>query len=105
MRGIKSAGMLLAASNAEHTEVEPLVPPQGAAPGSRVWFGQHNEQVGGRCASHQEQLVCSCCAGNMRSRIKCVGSARLLICYAAAAINRGSCCAVVVSLTAGQVPA
>jgi aminoacyl tRNA synthase complex-interacting multifunctional protein 1 len=45
MRGIKSCGMLLAASNAEHTQVEPLVPAQGAAPGSRVWFGQQSEQV------------------------------------------------------------
>ncbi|KAF6260145.1 hypothetical protein COO60DRAFT_1269643 [Scenedesmus sp. NREL 46B-D3] len=45
MRGIKSSGMLLAASNAEHTEVEPLLPAQGAAPGSRVWFGQHTEQA------------------------------------------------------------
>jgi hypothetical protein len=45
MRGIKSNGMLLAASNAEHTEVEPLVPAAGAAPGSRVWWGQHTEQV------------------------------------------------------------
>jgi tRNA-binding EMAP/Myf-like protein len=56
MRGIKSNGMLLAASNAEHTEVEPLVPAQGAAPGSRVWFGQHAEQVGVRGIGDQKQI-------------------------------------------------
>ncbi|KAI8473037.1 MAG: tRNA-binding protein [Monoraphidium minutum] len=44
MRGIKSHGMLLAASNEEHTEVEPLSPPAGAAPGERVWFGASQEQ-------------------------------------------------------------
>lgn len=40
MRGIKSAGMLLAASNEEHTAVEPLSPAEGAAPGQRIWFGE-----------------------------------------------------------------
>lgn len=40
MRGIKSNGMLLCASNAEHTEVEPLTPPEGAALGERVYFGE-----------------------------------------------------------------
>eukprot|EP00271_Cylindrocystis_brebissonii_P014156 TRINITY_DN35411_c0_g1_i1.p1 TRINITY_DN35411_c0_g1~~TRINITY_DN35411_c0_g1_i1.p1 ORF type:complete len:292 (+),score=76.96 TRINITY_DN35411_c0_g1_i1:229-1104(+) len=40
MRGVKSAGMVLAASNAEHTMVELLDPPEGAAPGDRVWFGE-----------------------------------------------------------------
>lgn len=44
MRGIKSHGMLLAASNEEHTEVEPLSPPEGALPGERVWFGDEKEQ-------------------------------------------------------------
>lgn len=39
MRGIKSAGMVLAASNAEHTIVEPLVPPASAKPGDRVNAG------------------------------------------------------------------
>jgi tRNA-binding EMAP/Myf-like protein len=45
MRGIKSFGMLLAASNDAHDVVEPLSPPAGAAPGTRIWFGQHQEQV------------------------------------------------------------
>ena len=40
MRGIPSAGMLLCASNADHTVVEPLTPPQEAQPGERVFFGQ-----------------------------------------------------------------
>jgi tRNA-binding EMAP/Myf-like protein len=47
MRGIKSHGMVLAASNEEHTAVEPLAPPAGAAPGERVFFGAQVEQVGG----------------------------------------------------------
>lgn len=50
MRGIKSNGMLLAASNDAHDVVEPLCPPEGAAPGTRVWFGQHQEQVSARAA-------------------------------------------------------
>ena len=36
MRGVKSDGMLLCASNSDHTAVEPLDPPAGAAPGARV---------------------------------------------------------------------
>ena len=39
LRGIKSHGMLLAASDAEHAAVEPLRPPPGARAGERVWFG------------------------------------------------------------------
>jgi tRNA-binding EMAP/Myf-like protein len=38
MRGVKSHGMLLAASDAEHARVEPLDPPPGAAPGARLSF-------------------------------------------------------------------
>lgn len=44
MRGVKSFGMLLAASNAEHTEVEPLLPPPQAKAGERVWFGERRDQ-------------------------------------------------------------
>ncbi|PRW59794.1 aminoacyl tRNA synthase complex-interacting multifunctional 1 [Chlorella sorokiniana] len=44
MRGIKSNGMVLCASNEEHTIVEPLSPPEGAAVGERVWFGEEAEQ-------------------------------------------------------------
>ena len=36
MRGILSSGMVLCASNAAHDAVEPLAPPPGAAPGTRV---------------------------------------------------------------------
>jgi tRNA-binding EMAP/Myf-like protein len=39
MRGVKSHGMVLCASNAAHDVVQPLVPPPGAATGERVWFG------------------------------------------------------------------
>lgn len=39
MRGVKSFGMLMAASDAAHENVELLLPPEGAVPGDRVWFG------------------------------------------------------------------
>lgn len=45
MRGVKSNGMLLAASNSEHTEVQLLSPAEGAAPGERVWFGEETDQA------------------------------------------------------------
>ena len=38
MRGVKSDGMLLCASNADHTAVEPLDPPTGSSPGDRLGF-------------------------------------------------------------------
>ena len=38
MRGIKSNGMLLCASNDAHDRVEPLVPPEAAAIGERIFF-------------------------------------------------------------------
>ncbi|KAF6259806.1 hypothetical protein COO60DRAFT_1294666 [Scenedesmus sp. NREL 46B-D3] len=44
MRGVKSHGMLLCASNAAHDVVEPLQPPAGAAVGERVWFGDERLQ-------------------------------------------------------------
>ncbi|PIN13190.1 tRNA-binding protein [Handroanthus impetiginosus] len=44
MRGVKSFGMLMAASDATHENVELLVPPEGAVPGERVWFGSVDEK-------------------------------------------------------------
>ncbi|KAJ0246612.1 hypothetical protein HA466_0171230 [Hirschfeldia incana] len=43
MRGVKSCGMLLCASDSAHENVEPLVPPQGSVPGDRVWFGDEDD--------------------------------------------------------------
>lgn len=40
MRGIKSHGMLLCASNDAHDAVEPLRVPEGAEAGERIWFGE-----------------------------------------------------------------
>ncbi|PNH08706.1 Tyrosine--tRNA ligase, cytoplasmic [Tetrabaena socialis] len=40
MRGIKSNGMVLCASNDAHSVVEPLDPPAEAAVGERVYFGE-----------------------------------------------------------------
>lgn len=45
MRGVKSCGMLLCASDSAHENVEPLVPPQGSVPGDRVWFGNEEEDL------------------------------------------------------------
>jgi len=38
MRGIKSFAMILCATNAEHTKVELLVPPEGSQPGDKIYF-------------------------------------------------------------------
>ncbi|CAN6234546.1 unnamed protein product [Urochloa humidicola] len=46
MRGIKSNGMLMAASDASHENVELLTPPEGSIPGERVWFGSEEEKDG-----------------------------------------------------------
>ncbi len=40
MRGIKSNGMVLCASNDAHDVVEPLAPPAEAPAGERVFFGE-----------------------------------------------------------------
>ena len=39
MRGIKSDGMLLCASNDTHEIVEPLMPPKDSVTGERVAYG------------------------------------------------------------------
>lgn len=44
MRGVKSSGMLMAASDASHENVELLVPPDGSVPGQRIWFGSVDEK-------------------------------------------------------------
>ncbi|CAN6270687.1 unnamed protein product [Urochloa humidicola] len=44
MRGVKSNGMLMAASDASHENVELLTPPEGSVPGERVWFGSEEEK-------------------------------------------------------------
>jgi glutamyl-tRNA synthetase len=41
MRGIKSFAMVMCASDAEHTKVEFLVPPEGSQPGDKVFFEGH----------------------------------------------------------------
>lgn len=44
MRGVKSSGMLMAASDASHENVELLEPPEGSIPGERIWFGTEDDQ-------------------------------------------------------------
>lgn len=44
MRGVKSNGMLMAASDASHENVELLEPPEGAVPGERIWIGSADEK-------------------------------------------------------------
>jgi tRNA-binding EMAP/Myf-like protein len=58
MRGVKSHGMLLCASNDAHDAVEPLDPPAEAAVGERVWFGSEQLQV---------RLVCR--GGALKERV------------------------------------
>ena len=55
MRGVKSNGMVLCASNADHTAVEPLAPPAGAAVGERVWFGEEGAGQGEPANANQVQ--------------------------------------------------
>jgi aminoacyl tRNA synthase complex-interacting multifunctional protein 1 len=55
MRGVASNGMLLCASNAEHTTVEPLAPPEGAAVGERAFFGAGGEAQGEAAKPNQLQ--------------------------------------------------
>ena len=45
MRGVKSNGMLMAASDASHENVELLHPPDGSIPGERIWFGSPDDQT------------------------------------------------------------
>ncbi|TXG63161.1 hypothetical protein EZV62_010155 [Acer yangbiense] len=72
MRGVKSNGMLLAASDASHQNVELLQPPEASLPGHRIWFGDQNQpppsttpatpnQASNHCflISRQMLLVCS----------------------------------------------
>lgn len=44
LKGVTSCGMLLCASNADHTAVEPLVVPEGAAIGELVTFAGHKAE-------------------------------------------------------------
>lgn len=44
MRGIKSNGMLMAASNTSHEIVELLLPPEDSVPGERIWFGSEEDK-------------------------------------------------------------
>lgn len=58
MRGVKSNGMLLAASDAAHENVELLEPPQGSVPGERIWFGcQEDKENQPAPASPNQVLV------------------------------------------------
>jgi tRNA-binding EMAP/Myf-like protein len=41
LKGITSFGMLLCASNADKSQVEPLKPPTGTAPGTLMTFAGH----------------------------------------------------------------
>ncbi|EOY20254.1 hypothetical protein QUC31_005749 [Theobroma cacao] len=44
MRGVKSCGMLMAASDASHQNFELLVPPEASVPGERIWFGTEHDK-------------------------------------------------------------
>ncbi|KAL4191809.1 hypothetical protein AMTRI_Chr06g190920 [Amborella trichopoda] len=45
MRGVKSNGMLMAASDESHENVELLSPPEGSIPGERIWFGSEDDKA------------------------------------------------------------
>ncbi|CAI5482809.1 unnamed protein product [Closterium sp. Yama58-4] len=56
MRGVKSNGMLLAASDAAHETVQLLSPPAEAAPGERIWFGAEADGSSQAAAATPNQL-------------------------------------------------
>ncbi|KAH1044330.1 hypothetical protein GYH30_025886 [Glycine max] len=56
MRGVKSCGMLMAASDAKHENVELLFPPEKAIPGERIWFGTEDEKDNQPDAATPNQL-------------------------------------------------
>lgn len=56
MRGIKSCGMLMAASDASHENVELLVPPEDSIPGERIWFGSEDEKENQPDAASPNQI-------------------------------------------------
>ncbi|CAI5518756.1 unnamed protein product [Closterium sp. NIES-64] len=56
MRGVKSNGMLLAASDDAHENVQLLSPPAEAAPGERIWFGAEADVASQAAAATPNQL-------------------------------------------------
>lgn len=56
MRGVKSNGMLLAASDEPHENVELLAPSDGCAPGERAWFGTEADKESQKDAATPNQL-------------------------------------------------
>ncbi|XP_027354839.1 aminoacyl tRNA synthase complex-interacting multifunctional protein 1 [Abrus precatorius] len=56
MRGVKSCGMLMAASDAKHENVELLFPPEEATPGERIWFGTEDEKDNQPAAATPNQI-------------------------------------------------
>ncbi|KAM1000027.1 hypothetical protein ACFX2A_006820 [Malus domestica] len=57
IRGVKSNGMLMAASDASHENVELLVPPEGSLPGKRVWFGSEEDHLNQPPAASPTQVL------------------------------------------------
>ncbi|CAN6692160.1 unnamed protein product [Malus baccata var. baccata] len=56
MCGVKSNGMLMAASDASHENVELLLPPEGSLPGERVWFGSKDDHLNQPPAASPNQV-------------------------------------------------
>ncbi|KAI5056716.1 hypothetical protein GOP47_0028534 [Adiantum capillus-veneris] len=56
MRGVKSNGMLLAASDESHENVELLVPSEGSVTGDRAWFGAEADKQSQKDAATPNQL-------------------------------------------------
>lgn len=59
MRGVKSFGMLMAASDAKHENVELLEPPEASHPGERIWFGSVLEKEKQTPAATPNQVLFS----------------------------------------------
>lgn len=59
MLGQASQGMLLCASNSDHTVVEPLLPPSEAPPGERIFWGPEGRGQSEAATPNQVTSNCS----------------------------------------------
>ncbi|XP_073135909.1 uncharacterized protein [Henckelia pumila] len=74
MRGVKSSGMLMAASDEAHEKVELLVPPDGAVPGERVWFGSEDDKdrLPDIASPNQKKKIWELVQPNLRTDDSCI---------------------------------
>ena len=70
MRGVKSFGMLMAASDASHQNVELLIPPEDSIPGERIWFGSPLDKQNQPPPATPNQVLLFTCFANLIFDVK-----------------------------------